>query len=79
MPQKEVLYQVREYIVKNSKELDKLVSDKEFVSKFGELRGEKNKVLPKNSRKLLKNSHSYSTSNSTFSLPCHRKPFYEMI
>ena len=47
MPQKDVLYQVREYIVKNPKELDKLVSDKEFVSKFGELRGEKNKVLPK--------------------------------
>jgi uncharacterized protein (TIGR02453 family) len=47
MPEKEVLYQIREYIVKHSKELDKLVSDKVFVGKFGELRGEKNKVLPK--------------------------------
>jgi uncharacterized protein (TIGR02453 family) len=47
MPEKEVLYNIRDYIMKHSKELDKLVSDKEFVSKFGELRGEKNKVLPK--------------------------------
>lgn len=47
MPEKDVLKRVREYIVKHAKELDKLVSDKEFVSKFGELRGERNKVLPK--------------------------------
>jgi uncharacterized protein (TIGR02453 family) len=47
MPEKEVLHNIREYIMKHSKELDKLVSDKEFSSRFGELRGEKNKVLPK--------------------------------
>ncbi len=47
MPEKDVLYKVREYIIKHSTQLNKLVADKEFVSKFGELRGEKNKVLPK--------------------------------
>lgn len=47
MLEKDTLYKVREYIIKNSIKLDKLVSDKEFVAKFGELRGEKNKVLPK--------------------------------
>lgn len=47
MPEKDVLYQVREYIIKHSAKLNKLVADKEFVDKFGELRGDKNKVLPK--------------------------------
>lgn len=46
-PEKEVLYQVREYIIKHSAQLNKLVVEKEFVEKFGELRGDKNKVLPK--------------------------------
>lgn len=45
--EKNVLYQVREYIVKRSDELSKLVSDKDFVQRFGELRGDQNKVLPK--------------------------------
>lgn len=46
-PEKEVLYQVREYIVKHSNELDALVSDADFVNRFGHLRGDKNKILPK--------------------------------
>ncbi|MDP6908109.1 MAG: DUF2461 domain-containing protein [Flavobacteriales bacterium] len=46
-PDKQVLHQVRDYILKNSTQLNKLVNDKEFVKKFGELRGEKNKILPK--------------------------------
>ena len=46
-PEKEVLYQVRQYIIKHSAQLNKLVSDKVFVDKFGELRGDKNKMLPK--------------------------------
>lgn len=47
MLEKDVLQRVREYILKNSKELDKLLSEKQFVDNFGELRGEKNKILPK--------------------------------
>jgi uncharacterized protein (TIGR02453 family) len=47
MLEKDQLQRVREYIMKNSKDLDKLVAEKQFVEHFGELRGEKNKVLPK--------------------------------
>ncbi|MCF8461196.1 MAG: DUF2461 domain-containing protein [Flavobacteriales bacterium] len=46
-PEKDVLQKVRTYILKHSDELNKLVSDKDFVTRFGELRGEKNKILPK--------------------------------
>ncbi|MBI1287802.1 MAG: TIGR02453 family protein [Flavobacteriales bacterium] len=47
LPDKDVLQRIREYILKNLTELDKLLSDKKFVENFGELRGEKNKILPK--------------------------------
>jgi uncharacterized protein (TIGR02453 family) len=46
-PEKHVLQKVREYILEHSDELNKLVSETEFVQRFGELRGEKNKILPK--------------------------------
>lgn len=46
-PERDVLHRVRKYIVNNLDELDKLVSDKDFVTRFGGLRGEKNKILPK--------------------------------
>lgn len=47
MLEKDVLQRVREYIMSNSNQLDKLLAEKQFVENFGELRGEKNKVLPK--------------------------------
>ncbi|UKN03125.1 DUF2461 domain-containing protein [Paracrocinitomix mangrovi] len=47
MPDKEQLYDIRETINKDPKKLQKLISDKSFTSVFGELRGEKNKVIPK--------------------------------
>jgi uncharacterized protein (TIGR02453 family) len=47
MPEKDVLHQVRQYIMKHSSELDAILADKNFKKKFGELRGEKNKTLPK--------------------------------
>ncbi len=46
-PEKDVLHKVREYLVKHSAELDSLIADKTFKTKFGELRGEKNKIIPK--------------------------------
>ncbi len=45
--EKEELYDVREYIAQNSQTLNKLLKHKNFVSHFGELRGAKNKRLPK--------------------------------
>ncbi len=46
-PDRQSLHEVRQYIIEHSAQLNKLVADKEFVKKFGELRGEKNKILPK--------------------------------
>lgn len=44
---KEPLYSLREHIASNPKEFAKLLKDKAFVAKFGEMRGEKNKRIPK--------------------------------
>jgi uncharacterized protein (TIGR02453 family) len=44
--EKDVLQKARTYIMKNSDELNRLLADKEFVKRFGELRGERNKVMP---------------------------------
>jgi len=54
-PEKDVLQKVREYILKHSDELNKLTSDKDFVKRFGELRGEKNKILPKEFKQAAEN------------------------
>lgn len=47
MPDKTQLYNIRETIVQNPKKLQKLTSDKKFKDTFGEIRGEKNKIIPK--------------------------------
>lgn len=46
MPEKQHLMDIRYEIANNPKEFKKLYTDKEFVKHFGELRGEKNKILP---------------------------------
>lgn len=45
--EKETLYRVRNYIATHNQEFEKLITAKEFVQHFGELKGKKNKVLPK--------------------------------
>ena len=47
MPDKDQLYNIRETIVQEPKTLKKLMSDKNFVAVYKELRGEKNKVIAK--------------------------------
>ncbi|QYK54281.1 MAG: DUF2461 domain-containing protein [Fimbriimonadaceae bacterium] len=37
---------MRRHIIENRKEFNKLLKNKDFATKFGEIRGEKNKVLP---------------------------------
>jgi uncharacterized protein (TIGR02453 family) len=54
-PEKEVLQNVREYILKHSGELNRLTSDNDFVNRFGEIRGEKNKILPKEFKAAAEN------------------------
>ena len=46
-PDKDQLYTMREYITKNLKEFDKVISEKSFKQAFGEIHGEKNKRIPK--------------------------------
>jgi uncharacterized protein (TIGR02453 family) len=46
-PDKTQLYNIREKIAQDPARLKKLMSDKKFVEKFGEIRGERNKVIPK--------------------------------
>lgn len=46
-PDKEQLYAIRSYIVENETTFNKLISAKKFVNTFGAIRGEKNKILPK--------------------------------
>ncbi|MDR0801030.1 DUF2461 domain-containing protein [Fluviicola sp.] len=44
---KDDLYTVREGIATNLKEFETLISDENFVQVFGEIRGERNKIAPK--------------------------------
>lgn len=46
-PDKNELQNIREAIASNPGEFEKLINDKNFKAKFGEIRGEKNKRLPK--------------------------------
>lgn len=46
MLEKQDLYNVREHIANNVAEFTKLITNKAFKDVFGEIRGEKNKVLP---------------------------------
>lgn len=45
--EKEPLHRLRTHIANHGKEFEKLITAPDFVQKFGEIRGEKNKRLPK--------------------------------
>lgn len=45
-PSKEALYDIRKTLQDDPKKLNKLVAKKEFKAKWGELQGDKNKILP---------------------------------
>ncbi len=45
-PEKDQLLRIREKIAAEPKRFNALISDKVFITHFGEIRGEKNKVLP---------------------------------
>lgn len=53
-PSKENLYKIRQYLVQNPESLDKLLADKTFKKVYGTLKGEKNKVLPKEFKEAAK-------------------------
>lgn len=45
-PDKEMLYNIRQHISYNLKEFDKIINDQKFKKLFGEVKGEKNKIIP---------------------------------
>lgn len=45
-PDKEQLHRIRWHILHHPKEFHKIIQDKKFVSFFGEMLGDKNKILP---------------------------------
>lgn len=47
MPDKDLLYSVREQISNNMAAFDKAINDKTFKKVYGEIQGDKNKVIPK--------------------------------
>lgn len=55
MTEKEDLYKVRSYIASNGEELNKAIKDKKFNDCYGgELKGDKNKVLPTEFKEIAK-------------------------
>ncbi len=55
MLDKDQLYDVRQYICDHASQFQKAISDKDFVKKYEEIRGEKNKVIPKEFRESAEN------------------------
>jgi uncharacterized protein (TIGR02453 family) len=53
MPEKEQLQLIREHIAGNLAQFKKLRSAKAFVERFGEVQGERNKVVPKEFKQAL--------------------------
>lgn len=47
---KETLYRMREYMAKNTTSFNKILNNKDFTATFGELHGDKNKIIPKEFR-----------------------------
>ena len=46
-PEKNDLFNIRSYIIDHNDEFNKLLKNKKFVDMYGEIRGEKNKILAK--------------------------------
>lgn len=53
--EKDNLYFLREYIFKHQVEFLKIINEKTFMSMFGEIRGERNKIIPKEFKSALEN------------------------
>lgn len=54
MPEKDQLLKIREKIASDPKTFDKIINAKAFKESFGEVRGEKSKILPKELKEAAK-------------------------
>lgn len=50
---KDQLYDMRDHITKHPKKFQNAINDKDFVKLFGEVRGDKNKIIPKEFKPTL--------------------------
>lgn len=68
-PDKNQLYRIRQHIVYNLEGFNAIINDKKFKKLFGEIQGEKNKVIPKEFREdaerqsLIYNKSFYYNTN----------------
>jgi uncharacterized protein (TIGR02453 family) len=74
MPEKDQLNSIRNYISKNVKEFDRLINDKNFLNHFGEILGEKSKILPPEVKKIS-NKHPL-IYNKAFYFMAENKPMH---
>ncbi|MBK7958418.1 MAG: DUF2461 domain-containing protein [Bacteroidetes bacterium] len=78
-PSTESLFKIRQEISYNMKEFEKLTKDKKFIEAFGEIRGEKNKQIPKEfmedakAQPLIFNKQFYFWKEYPASLVCSDK------
>lgn len=54
MPEKEQLHTLRSKVAANPKKLDAILNQKDFINAFGEVKGEKSKILPADVKSLAK-------------------------
>ena len=54
IPDTKQIQKIREAIINKGDEFNRILNDKDFQSKFGEIRGDKNKRIPKEFRELAK-------------------------
>lgn len=73
MLERDELERVHKYIQRNSAEFTILVKDKKFIKMFGELKGEKNKVLPAEFKKDVENQ-PYLANKAFYFIAEYRDP-----
>lgn len=71
--ERDELERVHKYIQRNSAEFTILVKDKKFIKMFGELKGEKNKVLPAEFKKDVENQ-PYLANKAFYFIAEYRDP-----
>ena len=54
MPEKEQLHTLRSIVAANPKKFDAILNQKDFINAFGEVKGEKSKILPADVKALAK-------------------------
>ena len=73
MPPKEVLQKIRQEIYYNPEEFKKLINAKEFKTLYGEIQGDKNKVLTADYKEFAKEQPLIANKAFYYSTPLTEK------